>query len=138
LAADAGIASRVLACVLDAGVLLVVLGCGYLGLTGLLFAVDPVGFRFPTPPRAVTGTVAVAVAIAYLAESWTTSGRTYGDRVLGLRVVDRGGHPPRLGRALARAVLCVLFPLGLLWVTVSARRRSVQDLLLRTAVVYVD
>lgn len=133
---DAGVISRVLACAIDAGVLLLVLGAGYLGLAGLLFAFDPLGFRFPAPPRAVTGAVAAVVLVGYLAESWTTTGRTYGDRVLGLRVVDRGGHPLRLGRALARAALCVVFPAGLLWVAVSAQRRSVQDLLLRTSVVY--
>jgi uncharacterized RDD family membrane protein YckC len=133
---QAGVVSRTLAALIDAGVLFVLLGAGYLGLVGVTFAADPLGFRFPTPPRAVTGSVAVVVLVGYLAESWTTSGRSYGARVLGLRVVDRHGHPPRLGRALARAFLCALFPVGLLWVAVSARRRSVQDLLLGTSVVY--
>jgi hypothetical protein len=38
--------------------------------------------------------------------------------------------------ALARATLCALLPVGLLWAAVDTRRHSVQDLLLRTAVVY--
>ena len=133
---NAGVVSRTVASAIDAGVLLVLLGGGYLGLAGVLFAADPLGFAFPAPPRAVTGAVAVAVLVAYLTESWTTSGRTYGDHVLGLRVVDRRGHPPRLGRALARATLCALLPVGLLWAAVSARRLSVQDVLLRTSVIY--
>jgi hypothetical protein len=33
-------------------------------------------------------------------------------------------------------VLCTLFPIGLLWVLVSRENRSVQDLMLRTSVVY--
>lgn len=132
----AGIVSRTVACVIDAGVLLVLLGAGYLALAGVVFAADPLGFRFPAPPRAVTGAVAVAVLVGYLTESWTTSGRTYGDHVLGLRVVDARGHPPRLGRALTRATLCALLPVGLLWVVVSRRRLSIQDVLLNTSVVY--
>jgi hypothetical protein len=33
-------------------------------------------------------------------------------------------------------VLCVVFPIGLLWVAVSQDNRSAQDILLRTTVVY--
>jgi hypothetical protein len=35
-----------------------------------------------------------------------------------------------------RALLCVLFPVGLLWVLLSGENRSVQDVVLRTSVVY--
>jgi uncharacterized RDD family membrane protein YckC len=133
---NAGVVSRTVACAIDAGVLLVLLGAGYLALAGIVFAADPLGFTFPAPPRAATGAAAAAALVAYLAESWTTSGRTYGDHVLGLRVVDRQGHPPRLGRALTRAVLCALLPVGLAWIVVSARRLSIQDVLLGTAVIY--
>jgi hypothetical protein len=37
---------------------------------------------------------------------------------------------------ILRAIACVLFPLGLLWSGISASRRSLQDLVLRTVVVY--
>jgi uncharacterized RDD family membrane protein YckC len=36
-----------------------------------------------------------------------------------------------------RAVACVLFPVGLAWVAVDRRRRSVQDIVLGTRVIYV-
>ena len=55
---------------------------------------------------------------------------------MGLRVVDRQGRSPRLTRSLLRAVFCVLFPLGLLWCGVVRSRKSVQDLVLGTSVVY--
>ena len=42
-------------------------------------------------------------------------------------------HP--LG-ALARAAFYVIFPIGLLWVLVSGQNRSLQDLVLRTSVIY--
>ena len=38
----------------------------------------------------------------------------------------------------AFAVACVILPVGLVWVAVDADRRSAQDLLLRTRVVYAD
>jgi uncharacterized RDD family membrane protein YckC len=55
---------------------------------------------------------------------------------MGLRVVGR--RKPRLGPfvALLRAVTCVVFPIGLLWVVVDRRRRSVQDIVFGSKVVY--
>ena len=38
--------------------------------------------------------------------------------------------------AAARAVAYVVFPVGLLWTAVSPTRRSVQDVLVRSVVVY--
>ena len=55
---------------------------------------------------------------------------------MGLRVVDRHGHHPALVLAGLRALACVVFPIGIVWVAVNRRNRSVQDLLLRTSVIY--
>jgi uncharacterized RDD family membrane protein YckC len=63
-------------------------------------------------------------------------GGTYGDRLLGLRVTDGRGARLGWGRCTARALLCTGFPIGLVWVLVSKENRSVQDVLLRTSVVY--
>ncbi len=41
-----------------------------------------------------------------------------------------------LWRAFVRAILCALFPIGLFWSAISSRNESVQDLLVRTTVVY--
>jgi uncharacterized RDD family membrane protein YckC len=132
----AGIVSRLAAGAVDAVILLALLAVAYLALVGTVFMIDPVRFRFPVPSRLVCIGCALVLLVCYLAISWTAAGRTYGDQVLGLRVVDHGGHPVRLGRSLLRAVFCALFPLGLLWVVVSRRRGSVQDLVLRTSVIY--
>jgi uncharacterized RDD family membrane protein YckC len=132
----AGVVSRVLAALIDLAVLFGMLGSGYLALAGLLFVIDPVSFRFPAPPRGVVLAVAAVVLVGYLTECWTVTGRTYGDRVLGLRVVDHRGRRLRHGMALVRALCCTVLPIGLLWAAVSARRRSLQDLLLRTVVIY--
>jgi uncharacterized RDD family membrane protein YckC len=132
----AGVVSRVLAAAIDLALLFVMLGCLYLGWAGLQLVIDPVRFRFPTPSRAVILIAAAVVLVGYLTESWTTIGRTYGDRVLGLRVVDRRGRRLRHGRAVLRALFCTVLPIGLLWVAVSGNRHSIQDLVLRTAVIY--
>ena len=66
--------------------------------------------------------------------AWSSTGRSYGDRILGLRVIDRRGERLGFAGALVRAVLCVAFPPLLFWAIVN--RRSVQDLVLRTAVIY--
>jgi uncharacterized RDD family membrane protein YckC len=73
---------------------------------------------------------------AYWTVMWALSGRSYGDQLLGLRVVGPGRRRLHWSHAVARAVFCTVFPLGLLWVLLSPRNRSVQDVVLRTAVVY--
>ena len=65
-----------------------------------------------------------------------STGRTYGDHLLGLRVVGHEGDRMRAAGAGLRAIFCLLVPVGLLWCAVDRSNRSVQDLVLRTSVVY--
>ncbi|MGW4565995.1 RDD family protein [Streptomyces sp. NPDC004561] len=132
----AGIVSRAVAAAFD---VLVVLGTvsvvdfAYAALRYLLL-----GPPFALPDLGLWGAAGFgsAVAVAYLACSWGTAGRTLGDNGMGLRVTSRSGA--RLGpvRALLRAVLYLVFPLGLLWIPASRRRASVQDLVVGSAVVH--
>jgi uncharacterized RDD family membrane protein YckC len=55
---------------------------------------------------------------------------------MGIRIVGRQGRRMRAPIALARAVLYVIFPVGLLWCLVNRRSHSLQDVLLRTSVIY--
>jgi uncharacterized RDD family membrane protein YckC len=64
------------------------------------------------------------------------TGRSYGDSLLGLRVLSSRHRIPGWSLAFIRAVFCVLFPVGLFWVALSPGRRSIQDVVLRTVVVY--
>ncbi|GAA4547170.1 RDD family protein [Pseudonocardia xishanensis] len=132
----AGIVSRTLAAVTDLGVVLVLLGVVLLVAAGARFVVSPLSFHWPAPSWPLSVLVAGIVAVTYLALGWATVGRTVGDAVLGLRVLSRGGGHPGWVRSVLRAVLCVVFPLGLLWVLVSPWRRSLQDVVLRTTVTY--
>jgi uncharacterized RDD family membrane protein YckC len=132
----AGVVTRVLAACVDGTVVVLLALALDLGAAGVRFAWSPLTFRWPQPGFAVTALVFLALAVLYLTVPWATTGRTYGARLLGLRVRSTG--QTRLGwiRALFRALACVVLPVGLLWSGVSTRRRSVQDLVFRSVVVY--
>jgi uncharacterized RDD family membrane protein YckC len=122
--------------VIDAVVIALMLCLGYVGLAGLRFLISPRDFSFPDTSLVLSLTVAATVCVIYLTSCWWLSGRTYGDLVMGLRVVNVRGEGVRLAGALGRALFCTFFPIGLMWVAVSLENRSVQDLALRTSVIY--
>lgn len=132
----AGLVTRFVAALVDGAVVWLVLLGGYLGMAIVIFVIDPRGFTFPEPQLLVSLSAGFAVAVVYLTLSWWGGGRTYGCLVMGLRVVSHRGDAMRLSGALVRALLCVGFPIGLLWVALSPENRSLADLLLRTSVVY--
>ncbi len=132
----AGMVTRTIAAAVDAVVVLLVLTVGLLSVNGFSFVLDPRGFQVVGTSQEVLVEVALATAIVYLAGTWAFMGRSYGCRLMGLRIVDRRGRSPRLTRALLRATFCVFFPLGLLWCGLGRSRKSVQDLVLGTSVVY--
>jgi uncharacterized RDD family membrane protein YckC len=132
----AGVVSRLLAAVVNLGVVVVLGGATYLGAAGLLFLWSPRHAHLPHVARPTIVVVAGVLLVLYLSAAWTTSGRTYGDQLLGLRVVGPQHRRMHLARALLRALICTVFPAGLLWAAVSPTRRSVADVLLKTSVVY--
>ena len=133
----AGIVTRVVANVIDVGVVCVVLAGGYLGWVSFRFLRDPRGFTFPPLPSLVTlMLIGLWIQVVYFTVSWTTTGRTYGDHVMGLRVVNLKGRRMHLWGAVVRAAGCAIFPIGLFWIVVSNGNRSIQDVALRTSVIY--
>jgi uncharacterized RDD family membrane protein YckC len=131
----AGIVSRVIATLIDA--LVVVLA----GLVLLLVAASvrlfwtgdlDLGFEGAQATRVGV----LALLLVYLTYGWGLDGRTAGKLAMGLQVLDEGGTDLSFRRALARAVLAMVFPIGLLWAAVGERSASVQDLVLRTVVVH--
>jgi uncharacterized RDD family membrane protein YckC len=132
----AGVVTRVLAACVDLAV--VVLGTVVLDLAaaGVRFAWAPARFQWPQPGLLGTTTVVLSVAVVYLAVGWAVTGRTYGARLLGLRVLSTRHTELGWTRSVLRALACVVLPVGLLWCGVSADRRSLQDLVLGSVVVY--
>ena len=93
-------------------------------------------FSLPSLNYVFSTLVTFAVAVLYLTACWTVSGCTAGAVAMGLRVVGRRGGRVHPLAALMRAIGCVVFPIGLLWVVVDKRRRSLHDIVFRTRVVY--
>ncbi|MCF8586940.1 RDD family protein [Gordonia liuliyuniae] len=135
---DAGIVSRSLAAGVDLVVVLVLMSGSYLTIAFVMFAVDVRDFSFPTVPWIFTATGFFVASAAYLFVCWSVTDRSVGHAVLGLRVANSKGGRVRVHWLLVRAVFCTVFPFGLAWVALSPRRRSLQDIVLRTRVVYAE
>ncbi len=134
--ARAGLVTRLVAAVVDAVTVVTALAAAYAGYNLARFMVNPRGFEFAGASILASVSTALAVCVAYFAAAWSITGRTYGDHVMGLRVVNGHGLRLRAPRSLVRALLCVGFPVGLLWCAASSSRESLQDAVLRTSVIY--
>ncbi|QKT06414.1 RDD family protein [Gordonia sp. X0973] len=132
----AGIVSRAIAGVIDVLVAAAIIVGAVLALNFFLFVVDIRRIEVDGLRWWFTTSGYVAVLALYLFACWATSGRTIGCVAMGLRVTGAGGDRLNAVSAAIRAVLCALFPIGLAWVVLSPSRRSVQDILVRSAVVY--
>ncbi len=132
----AGIVTRLLASAVDLATVIVAAAGAYLAVVGALFVISPRRFHWPDNLGWSIPTAILVVAVPYLSLAWCITGRTVGGAVLGIRVSSFGGGRVGFVRALARAVLCIAVPLGLLFVPFTRRHRSLADLLLRTEVRY--
>ena len=135
-AVRAGLITRSLANIADLVVVVLIVVGGYATVAGARFLLSPTTFTFPAPPPTALLFIGLGVQAVYFTVTWAVVGGTYGDRLLGLRVTADRGARLGWGSSATRAVLCTIFPIGLMWVLVSRENRSVQDLLLRTSVVY--
>ena len=132
----AGFVTRAAANVVDVVLVSLALAVGYAVVAGCRFMLAPRSFRL-VAPQFEWVVVAVGIGLVlYWTATWAGPGRTHGDQLMGLRVVGPRGARLHLLHAAARAVLCVVFLPGLVWVLFSRHDRSVQDVVLRTAVVY--
>ncbi len=133
-----GIATRGLALAVDAALATMIF------LTGIAV----IGFVLslvwnPRPASLVGSFIGVAgllVEAAYFSGFWSTAGQTPGMRMMHLRVVDRAGSAPGLGRSLLRlfglGLAILLLLTGFLPVLFDDRRRALQDFLAGTVVVH--
>jgi pimeloyl-ACP methyl ester carboxylesterase/uncharacterized RDD family membrane protein YckC len=108
---------------------------------GIALITSLVGTSFgSTPVRSIAGVAWFVVVATYFVGFWSSTGQTPGMRLLGLRVVTRGGLPPSPARSLLRLVGLALaiapMLLGFLPVFFDSRRRALQDFLAGTLVVY--
>lgn len=132
----AGIVSRFLADAIDLVVIIGVLVGIYFAVAGTRFLLHPRRFTWPEPSGLNLAAFGWLLLFAYLAIGWSTTGRTFGKTVLGLRVVGGAGDPLSFLGALLRSLLCVAFPIGLFWCVLSRKSASIADLVVRSSVVY--
>ena len=132
----AGVVTRFVAGAVDIGVTALILVIGYVGICVGAFLLPPPGFATPSISAAPAIVIGYVVMTLYLTLTWFTGGRSYGCHLMGLRVVGWRGRRIRLVTALLRAGFLVAFPIGFFWVIISPANRSIQDVVLRTSVVY--
>lgn len=130
----AGFIARALAAAIDIGAVAVVLLIINGVITFLQFVLSNT-VSVTLPEIAASFASGVFLLWFFWTLGWWMTGRTLGMHIMGLRVVNHVGDNPRLAAAALRAVFCIAFPVGLLWVLVSHENRSVQDLVLRTSVI---
>ncbi len=132
----AGIVTRTLASTVDFVVVALALVVLYALWSATAFLIDPYGFEFAKPAQLGTLLAGELLLLTYFTASWATTGRTYGAHLMGLRVVNSRGDPLTWIQALLRSGFCAIVPFGLLWVVINKENRSLQDLVLRTSVIY--
>jgi uncharacterized RDD family membrane protein YckC len=131
----AGLPSRLLALAVDV-VVVVLIGVLLLVVVAGIRALFTGELEVEVSSDAARGPLATLLVLAYLGYGWGLNGRTAGKVALGLRVVGRDGSDLSPLRGLVRAALYLIFLPGILWAAVSRKNASLQDLLLRTAVIY--
>ena len=136
----AGFISRAIAAAIDVTLTFIAVLLTAAALWMLSFIIDPETAATDSGSRVPELLYMVAYGYflnwAYWTVCWAVSGRTIGNLVMGIRVVNRKGERLGWGGAAVRSVFCAFFPIGLLWVVVSGANRSVQDVVLRTSVIY--
>lgn len=132
----AGIVSRLIADGIDFGVLQVIFMAILVAIAVVRFLINRGGFEVSAPNPAVTVVSQWAIFAMYLGSGWSTTGRTIGKTVLGLRVIARDGTHLHTRNAFLRAVCCATFYPGVLWVAVSRKNLALHDIVARSEVVY--
>jgi len=132
----AGLVSRFVADAIDLVVVLLAVVLVYFGWAAARFLVAPRRFTWPDPGAIAHASIGWLLLVLYLTFAWSATGRSIGKQLMGLRVERRDGSPLGLGLAFVRALLCAAVPIGLFWSAFSRESASVQDLIVRTKVVY--
>jgi uncharacterized RDD family membrane protein YckC len=133
----AGLVSRFAASAVDLVVIVAALGAIYLGIAAVGFLLRPRSFHWPEALGWSVPFVGLVIGLPYLSLAWCATGRTVGDVLFGLRVLSASGRRKLdPARSMLRALFCLVFPLGLFWILFSAERKSVQDIVLRSKVIY--
>ena len=108
---SAGLITRVAANIIDVAVVILGLVAVYLGIAGVMFLRQGARFTFPIVTYRAAYLAGFVALVVYFTVLWAAAGRTYGDRVLGLRVQtskgqDSGSFAPACEPCSARCSRC--------------------------------
>lgn len=132
----AGAVSRLLAIAIDVGVAWGVFIVGFAS-AGLVWDFLHSGsVQLASPGPLVTALLTSAVFVLLLTFGWSTTGRSVGKQVMGLRVVTAAAGRLPVVTALLRAIGYVVLPIGGVWMLFSRRNATLQDRFCGTVVVY--
>lgn len=133
-----GLATRVVAFVLDAALINVVAIIVELGVA-LILSLLHLPKELKAVVVAIGGAAYILWTLGYFVAFWSTTGQTPGNRVMQIRVVSTNGGSPKPRRALVRCVGLVLSALplflGYARILFDAKRRAFHDRLAGTLVV---
>lgn len=136
----AGFVTRLFAYVIDIVVVAGIVAIG--GWIAVLIdnTVESVGLD-PNVDLASIYVVMIPFIIAlYFVMFWSLTGRTIGKWFMGLRVVNKHGKPPTIGRSIVRAIgyglSALAFWMGYVWVLIDKERKAWHDHMAATWVVY--
>ncbi len=132
----AGVVTRTAAGGIDYAIIVIATLSTYASYDVFVFLLNPRGFQWPTWSFFVFLVIGFFYMVIYLTLAWATTGRTYGARILGVRVVNFRGNKVSWPSAVIRAAFCTVFPVGLYLCIVNRGNRSVQDVVLRTSVIH--
>jgi uncharacterized RDD family membrane protein YckC len=133
----AGFVSQALGAALDAATIFVIDFVLLAAFGFVRFLVTDTAYEYPQPGPWLNFVIVLVTGVGLLWTAWSGSGRAPGMAILGLRVVGRDGGRLSSRRAFWRAVLGVLtLGIGVVWVLVSKKNKSLYDLVCGSAVVY--
>jgi uncharacterized RDD family membrane protein YckC len=133
----AGFVSQAFGAGLDAATIFVLDFAALAAFGFLRFLVTDKSYQFPQPGPFLNFVILLVIGVSLLWSAWSGSGRAPGMAILGLRVVGRDGRRLSSRRAFWRAVLGVAtLGLGVLWVLVSKKNKSLYDIVCGSAVIY--
>lgn len=88
----------------------------------------------------VSAAIISFLMLVYFAGAWAIAGHTIGEGLMGLTTVRNDGRRVKLLRAIARFFFAFVsfaaLGLGFAWMLIDRRRRTWQDIVARTVVIY--
>ncbi|CAB4542284.1 unannotated protein [freshwater metagenome] len=135
----AGAVSRLVAFCCDQAIATICFSIATGSLTYIVTVISPDNYELQIPPSVLTAFF-VFWLFLYYSYPWSTSGKTAGMAILGLRVVQRDGSPTTLRCGILRTLMFPLgfitLGLGFVGIITNKEHLAIYDRIAKTAVVY--